>query len=123
MDWTKRKGGLQGSQRKSSGLFDSRQHKPPAFNWAAVDQLGMLAAFSVAHDRGAMMSISPASGEIGVNVRIYLGDHGDSAIAVNATQLNELFELIIAKFGSTAEDTKMSLQALKTVPIAEMAAD
>lgn len=123
MDWSKKSSRLQGSQRKSSGLFDSRQNKPEAFNWAAVDQLGMLAAFSVAHDKGATMSMSPASGEIGVNVRVYLGDFGDSAIATNAGQLNELFELIIGKFGSTAEDTKMSLRALKIEPAAGMAAD
>jgi len=112
VDFSKRSTQKSGFQRQSMGLFTTRVKTPEPFGWHQVDRLAMVAAFSVCADKGATLSIAPGNGGVGVTVRIYMGEKGDYAYAADAESLNECFELLIAKMGSTSEDVKQTLQGL-----------
>lgn len=123
MDWSKKSQPKSGFQRQSMGLFAEREKKPEGFAWHKVDRLAMVAAFSVCCDKGTTLSIAPGNGGTGVTVRIYQGDKGDYAFADTAESLNELFELLIAKLGSSSEDVKMSLEGWNIQAAGAMPAD
>lgn len=112
MDFSKKTVGRQGFKRQSLGMWTDRSHMPQPFGWHLVDRLAMVAAFSVCCDKGTTLSIAPGNGGVGVTVRLYQGDAGDYAYADTPESLNELFEVLIAKWGSSSEDVKMSIEGL-----------
>jgi len=104
-------------------MWQERAHMPQPFGWHQVDRLAMVAAFSVCCDKGTTLSIAPGNGGVGVTVRLYQGDAGDYAYADTPASLNELFEVLIAKWGSSSEDVKLSLEGLQVQAVAAMPAD
>lgn len=123
MDFSKKTPQKTGFQRQSMGLFGDRQKKVEGFAWARVDAIGMIGAFAVAGQNGATLSIAPGNGGAGVTVRIYMGEKGDYAYAADIEQLNEIFELLIAKMGSKSEDVRMALEGVTIRSIEAMPAD
>lgn len=123
MDFSKRATNRNAPQRQSMGLWTGRTKFAEPFGWGKVDPLGVLAALQCAGEKGATMSFAPGNGGVGITVRIYMGEKGDSGYCADADQLDELMLLLIEKMGSKSEDVILALQGAKVLPASSLPAD
>lgn len=123
MDWSQKSKPKNTVQRQAMNLWSGRTKWAEPFGWGRVDAIGMLAAFQVAGEKGATLSIAPGNGGVGVTVRIYMGDKGDYGYAADPEQLNEMLDLLIEQFGSKSEDIKAALKGIHIVTLDSLPAD
>ena len=123
MDFSKRSNAKSATQRQSMGLWTGRTKFAEPFGWGSVDMYGLVAAFQVAGEKGATLSIAPGNGGVGITVRIYMGEKGDYGYASNPDELNEMLALLIEKMGSSSEDVVAALKGINIVAPASMPAD
>lgn len=123
MDWSQKSKPKTATQRQSMGLWTGRTKWAEPFGWGRVDAIGLLAAFQVAGEKGATLSIAPGNGGTGVTLRIYMGEKGDYGYAADPEQLNEMIDLLIEQFGSKSEDIKAALKGINIVTLDSLPAD
>jgi len=97
--------------KKRQSPFEKWQEnrKDRSLNWKDVEPTAAIVAMAATTQAGATLVFSPAMGGSGFCLRVWHGDDKWTEYASNAEQLNELFELVITHYASTAEDIYMAL--------------
>lgn len=123
MDFSKRTTNRGTPQRQSMGLWTGRTKFADPFGWGSVNALGVMAALQCAGEKGATLSFAPGNGGVGITVRIYMGEKGDSGYCADPEQLDELMALLIEKMGSKSEDVIAALKGVTIIPASSLPAD
>lgn len=91
-----------GAKRKmvEMDIFKARSQRSHGIRWRDVDYTKLAAAIGIATAARATLSFSPASGGVGVMVKLYQGDTSASEFAGSAAELEELLTLIIDRWES-----------------------
>lgn len=92
------------STRERSELFVSRRNKAQVFQFGDLDPALLVAALNTAIRNETTLSFAPAQGGIGVTLRVYRGDYGDTEFAGSPLELAELLTLLVEGLSSDSED-------------------
>lgn len=112
MEWPKKATSKSSTARAPLNMWSGRTKFAEPFGWGRVDSISLLGALVVCGEKGATLSFAPGNGGVGVTMRIYMGDKGDTGYAADPEQLTEMFDMLIAQWGSPAEDLKASLTGI-----------